>query len=113
MPGSIWSGVALCGLATACNFEGFLVGMASGGLGFGVYMAVDLALVVDVLPAGGGEAKNLGVFNIAAALPFYIGTAVASGILAIAGGGYDVVYAVAVSCALLGAAGLLPAQWRR
>jgi hypothetical protein len=27
----------------------FLVGMAIGRLGFGVYVAVDLALVVDVL----------------------------------------------------------------
>ena len=37
-------------IAIATDFNGFLVGMAIGGLGFGLYMAVDLALVADVLP---------------------------------------------------------------
>ena len=45
-------------------------GMAIGGFGFGMYMAVDLALVVDVLPETGSAAKDLGVLNIAGALPF-------------------------------------------
>ena len=44
--------------------------MAVGGLGFGMYMAVDLALVVDVLPDPDQAAKDLGVLNIAGALPF-------------------------------------------
>ena len=39
------------------------------GLGFGVYMAVDLALVADVLPDTDDTAKDLGVLNIAGALP--------------------------------------------
>ena len=56
-------------LAIASSFDGFLVGMAIGGLGFGVYVAVDLALVVDVLPDNDNAAKDLGVFNIAGALP--------------------------------------------
>ena len=40
-------------IAVASDFNGFLVGMAIGGLGFGLYMAVDLALVADVLPDTG------------------------------------------------------------
>ena len=40
-------GLALFAVASAGSFNGFLVGMAIGGLGFGVYVAVDLALVVD------------------------------------------------------------------
>jgi MFS family permease len=47
---SIVYAVALFVIATASNFNGFLVGMAISGLGFGVYFAVDLALVADVLP---------------------------------------------------------------
>jgi predicted MFS family arabinose efflux permease len=43
-------GLALFVIAIASSFSGFLVGMAISGLGFGVYAAVDLALVVDVLP---------------------------------------------------------------
>ncbi len=47
---SVVYGVAMFVIAIASNFNGFLVGMAIGGLGFGIYVAVDLALVVDVLP---------------------------------------------------------------
>ena len=43
-------GVALFVIAGATDVDTYLVGMAIGGLGFGMYMAVDLALVVDVLP---------------------------------------------------------------
>ncbi|MEP7179451.1 MAG: MFS transporter [Pseudonocardiales bacterium] len=110
---SITYGVAMLLVATAGNFDGFLIGMAVGGLGFGVYMAVDLALVVDVLPAGGSDAKNLGVFNIAAALPFSIGPALASAVLAVAGGSYAVLYAVAGACAIVGAAAILPVKRAR
>jgi MFS family permease len=69
---SIVYGLAMFVLAIASNFNGFLVGMAIGGLGFGVYTAVDLALVVDVLPDNDNAAKDLGVMNIAGALPFSV-----------------------------------------
>jgi MFS family permease len=62
-------GLAMFALAVASDVNGFLVGMAIGGLGFGVYVAVDLALVVDVLPDQDNAAKDLGVFSIAGALP--------------------------------------------
>jgi MFS family permease len=67
---SVVYGVALFAIAIASNFNGFLVGMAIGGLGFGIYVAVELALVVDVLPDKNNAAKDLGVFNMAGALPF-------------------------------------------
>ena len=67
---SVVYGLAMFVLAVAGSFSGFLVGMAIGGLGFGVYVAVDLALVVDVLPDEDNAAKDLGVLNIAGALPF-------------------------------------------
>ena len=42
---SIVYGLAIFVVAVASDFNGFLVGMAISGLGFGLYMAVDLALV--------------------------------------------------------------------
>ena len=84
--------------------------MAIGGLGFGVYMAVDLALVADVLPDSDNAAKDLGVFNIAGALPFSIAPAIAPAILAIGGGSYGVLYAVAGVCAIIGAVAILPVK---
>jgi MFS family permease len=103
---SIAYGLGMFAIAIASNFNGFLVGMAISGLGFGVYAAVDLALVADVLPNPGHNAKDLGVFNIAGALPFSIAPACAPLILAI-GGSYEALYAVAGVCAIVGAAAIL------
>jgi MFS family permease len=101
-------GIALFIVAIASSFNGFLVGMAISGLGFGMYMAVDLALVVDVLPNKDSAAKDLGVMNIAGALPFAVAPALAPLILAIGGGSYGVLYAVAGLFAILGAVTVLP-----
>jgi MFS family permease len=107
---SIVYGVALFVLAIASDFSGFLVGMAISGLGFGVYAAVDLALVVDVLHDKRNAAKDLGVFNIAGALPFSIAPAMAPAILVIGGGSYGVLYMVAGLCAIVGAFAILPVR---
>ncbi|MCU1569934.1 MAG: major facilitator superfamily 1 [Naasia sp.] len=101
-------GAAMFVLAMVTEFSGFLVGMAISGLGFGLYMAVDLALVVDVLPDERHSAKDLGVLNIAGALPSSIAPAIAPVILAVSGGSYSALYAVAGVCALAGAAAILP-----
>jgi MFS family permease len=110
MTASIVYGLALFVIAIASDFNGFLVGMAMSGLGFGVYVAVDLALVVDVLPGRRSAAKDLGVFNIAGALPFSIAPAIAPAILAVGGGSYGVLYTVAGLCAIIGAAAILPVR---
>ena len=94
-------------VAIASIFNVFLVGMAISGLGFGVYAAVDLALITDVLSNPGHDAKDLGVFNIAGALPFSIAPACAPSILAIGGGSYGVLYTVAEVCAIVGAVAIL------
>jgi MFS family permease len=107
---SIVYGVALFAIAIASNFSGFLVGMAISGLGFGVYAAVDLALVVDVLHDQRNAAKDLGVFNIAGALPFSLAPAIAPAILVIGRGSYGVLYAVAGCCAVIGAFAILPVR---
>jgi MFS family permease len=103
-------GLAMFALAIASDFNGFLVGMAIGGLGFGVYTAVDLALVVDVLPDKDNAAKDLGVLNIAGALPFSVAPAIAPAILALGNGSYGVLFAVAGVWALIGAAAILPVK---
>jgi MFS family permease len=97
-------------IALASDFNGFLVGMAIGGLGFGMYVAVELALVVDVLPDPSNAAKDLGVFNFAGAVPFSLAPAVAPVILALGDGSYSALYVVAGVCALLGAAAILPVR---
>ena len=107
---SVVYGTAMFVVAVSSSFNGFLVGMAVGGLGFGIYMAVDLALVADVLPDKDNAAKDLGVLNIAGALPFSIAPALGPAILAIGGGSYRVLYAVAGVCAVMSAVAILPVR---
>ena len=107
---SIVYGAAMFVVAVASSFNGFLVGMAISGIGFGAYMAVDLALVADVLPDDDNVAKDLGVFNIAGALPFALAPAIAPAILLLGGGSYSLLYAAAGVCALAGACAILPVR---
>jgi MFS family permease len=70
------------------------------GLGFGVYMAVDQALVTQVLPAALDRGRDLGVINIANSAPQVLGPMLAA--LLVSGlGGYTTLYlAVAVVTAV-------------
>jgi Na+/melibiose symporter-like transporter len=59
----------------------FVVG-ALFGIGYGAYQAVDWALAVDVLPEGGGAAKDMGIWHVALVLPQVVAPAVTGAILA-------------------------------
>jgi MFS family permease len=92
----------------------FYVGVGLASVGFGVYMAVDQALVVDVLPdRATNAAKNLGVLNIANAVPQSLAPAVAPFLLTIgngAGENYSLLYAAAAFSAFLGAIAIAPVR---
>jgi MFS family permease len=100
--------VAMLVLAATSALAGFYLALAVSGVGLGLYVAVDLALVVDVLPDPATAAKDLGVFNIAGALPYSLAPALAPGILAL--GGYPALYGVAALCALLAALCIVPVR---
>lgn len=81
------------------------------GLGFGVYVGVDLALVVDVLPNPDEAAKDLGVFNIALAGPQALAPAVAAALIGTGGGNNYVLMLIgAAVLAFLGALAILPVK---
>jgi MFS family permease len=65
------------------------------GAGFGAYTAVDLALISRVLPRPEDRAKDLGVVNIANALPQVLAPVVAGVVIAsLKSQGYDTAYQV-------------------
>ena len=70
-------------VANATTYSQFLLAIAVIGLGQGVYFAVDLALVTQVLPDARNAAKDLGIMNLANNLPSSIVPAVAPALLAI------------------------------
>jgi MFS family permease len=75
--------VGLALAAAAHTFPAFLVAMGVVGLGQGVYMAVDIALVTQVLPDPENPAKDLGIMNLASSLPGTIVPTVAPVVLAL------------------------------
>jgi MFS family permease len=116
----IWSGVvagsAALVLGIGQSWTAAVVGAAVMGCGFGIYIAVDFALITQVLPGAEGRAKDLGVINIANALPQVLAPALAAvvlGVVEAAGGtvetdgsgfspGYFALYAVAFGVSILG-----------
>lgn len=72
------------------------------GLGFGIYLAVDQALVTQVLPAATDRGRDLGVINIANSAPQVLAPAVAA-LLVTQAGGYPALYACSAAVTLLGA----------
>jgi MFS family permease len=105
------AGLAVIGAAT--QLDGFLWGIAICGLGQGVYLAVDLALVTEVLPdKTGGAAKGIGIISLANNIPQSLAPAIAPLFLAIGATGgernYTALFGIAALFALLGAVAVLP-----
>ena len=102
----VWSGVviAIAALLLAIwpTWPVALVAAVLLGAGYGVYLAVDTALITQVLPAATDRAKDLGVINIATAAPQVLGPAIAAPLVTHLGG-YPTLYAVTAVVTLLGA----------
>ena len=55
------------------------------GIGFGCYIAVDQALITQVLPKAHNRAKDLGIINIAIVTPYAVGPAIAAPLVSLVG----------------------------
>jgi MFS family permease len=104
--------IGLLTVAFTKSFTLFVVAVAIVGIGQGAYVAVDLALGSEVLPDHGREAaKDMAVFNCAAALPPTIAPAIALIFLGIGGGNnYTALFIAAAVYALLGALAIQPVK---
>lgn len=88
-------------LAAAPGWIFILFAAAVLGAGFGIYTAVDVAIITQVLPEATDRGRDLGVLNIANSLPQVTGPAIASGVVGAAG--YSALYGLMVVVALGGA----------
>lgn len=105
-PFVVWSGV-LMAVATALlaglqTWPGAIVAAAVLGVGFGVFTSVDFALMTDVLPKALDRGKDLGVINVANALPQVAAPALAAPIVTHLGG-YRALYLFSAVVGLAGA----------
>jgi MFS family permease len=101
----IWSGMEMAAAALLLAvWPTWPVALAAAvllGGGYGIYLAVDAALITEVLPAAVHRAKDLGVINIANAAPQVLGPAISAPIV-IHLGGYPTLYAVTAVVTVLG-----------
>ncbi|MGG5173129.1 MFS transporter [Pseudarthrobacter sp. J1738] len=89
-------------LAFAPTWIGAIIGASVLGIGFGAYLAVDFALITQILPDASARGKDLGVINIANSLPQVIAPALAWPFVTF-WGGYVSLYIAAAVIGLLGA----------
>ncbi|MEV0777808.1 MFS transporter [Streptomyces sp. NPDC050433] len=102
-------GLGMALLVQADSVTGFYVAEVVLGLGFGVYIGVDLALVMDVMPGINDSAKNLGVLNMAQVVPQSLAPAVGAVLVGIGGGhNYDLLLGTAAAVAVVGAVMIIP-----
>ncbi|MCC7128245.1 MAG: MFS transporter [Microbacteriaceae bacterium] len=84
----------------------WMIMMFIAGLGFGMFQAVDTALISQVLPFAKSFGKDLGVVNIAATLPQTVAPAIAGAIALTVG--YVGLFPVAILIGILGGLAIVP-----
>lgn len=87
-------------LALLPNLPAVLVATVLVGAGWGLFVAVDMAVMTQVLPDADTRAMMLGVANVAASLPQLAAPVLAAPIVTRLGG-YPVLYLIAAAIALL------------
>ncbi|MBN9613685.1 MAG: MFS transporter, partial [Actinobacteria bacterium] len=116
-PGRLKGFVLVAGLLLAVSltvplFSATLAGMmvfaVLNGFAFGLYMAVDTALVNKVLPVVADAGKDLGIMNVAMVLPQVISAVVGAAVVALVG--YWGLFLVASIIAIIGAVAVLPVK---
>jgi MFS family permease len=114
MVGSTVQGIGLWLVAIAPSYTALLLGVAVAGIGHGVYEGVNLALVTEVLPDRSRHAaKDLGLLNVANALPQVVAPLAAPVILHASHGNYTLLFLIAGVLPVIGAALLVPLKRAR
>jgi MFS family permease len=80
-----------------------------GGVAFGTFLAVDQALLIDVLPYKGAAGRDLGMGQFAANMGSVMGPILA-GVVLSATGGYRMVWLAALLLAVFAAFALMPVK---
>ena len=100
-------GVAALLLAFVPEFAVAIVAAGILGLGYGCFLSVDQALATQVLPDAHTRGKDLGIMNIATAVPQAIAPLIGAFVVA-AFAGFQSLFVLAALAALLGAVAVLP-----
>jgi MFS family permease len=110
--GGLTMGAAVAAPLVAPTISGMAAYAALIGLGYGTFMAVDLALMTQVLPVrDGGEdstGRDLGILTTAINVPQIISPVVAAWLLSATHGNYAMLFLAACTVVIVGAFLVLP-----
>jgi MFS family permease len=104
---AVLQAVAALMLALIPSFPVTLAAGALLGLGYGAFLSVDQALATQVLPDPADRGKDLGVMNIASAVPQAVAPLLGAWVVAYLGG-FIGLFMLSGLIALLGAATITP-----
>ncbi|QAY73472.1 MFS transporter [Agromyces protaetiae] len=88
-------------LALVPDLGAAIVGAGLLGLGYGCFLSVDQALATQVLPDAASRGKDLGIMNIASAVPQAIGPLLGA-LAVVATGSFTLVFVLSAAAAILG-----------
>lgn len=83
-----------------------ILGCALINLGYGAYLAVDIALTIRILPDPKSAAKDMSIVNTAGCLPTSLVPAIAPTLMG--AGGFELLFSVLAICGIVSAAAVLP-----
>ncbi|ACZ20240.1 Major Facilitator Superfamily transporter [Sanguibacter keddieii DSM 10542] len=93
-------------LAVSPTVTSFYLFLAVGGFAYGIYVAVDQALMAEVLPDQENRAKDLGILNVANTGPQILAPVIAGVIVSLAG--YRGIFVTAIVVAIVSALCIKP-----
>ena len=102
-------GIAALLLAIVPDLSIAFVGAGLLGLGYGCFMAVDQALATQVLPSQFTRGKDLGIMNIATAVPQAFGPLLGA-LIVVAFGGFVALFIASAVFAVLGGLAVAPVK---
>jgi len=99
-------GVAFMVPVLVDDMTGIFVMFAIAGVAFGFYTAVDQALITEVLPRAASYGQDIGIVNMASALPQVLAPALAGGVVVAAD--YGALFPAGAVLTILGGLAILP-----
>ncbi|BDI23586.1 MFS transporter [Herbiconiux sp. L3-i23] len=99
---AVFQGIAAAILIAVPSLPSAFVAAALLGIGYGAFLSVDQALATQVLPDPESRGKDLGIMNVAMAVPQAFGPLIGAGLVAFTGG-FGAVFGAAAVLSVLGA----------
>jgi MFS family permease len=106
--GAIAMAIGLGVMVAIPTWTALLIAASIFGAGFGLYLGVDIALAVRVLPSAQARGKDLGIIYDAVFLPLILSPIIGGGVLNLSPNNFALVFAIAACSSVMSAVLIAP-----